>query len=146
MEQFDERILKTVELPNELCEPDLFAVARVHFSGLADDYLSYVVGKALATERNFVSDIEKIATLAKDNAREHERNLPSLADIESAIADVLPSSRSHSTPASATPRPSGSSTRIPRRCKPLERPLPARTFERKPLTSRTRNTAPSLAS
>ena len=31
MEQFDERILKTVHLPEELSEADLLAVARVHF-------------------------------------------------------------------------------------------------------------------
>ena len=90
MEQFDERILKTVHLPDELAEEDLLAVARIHFAGLAEDYLSLVVGAALATERNYVSDIEKIATLAKDNAREEGRELPLLCDIEAAIADVLP--------------------------------------------------------
>ncbi len=91
MEQFDERILKTVHLPNELSEPDLLAVARIHFSELPDDYLQLVVEAALATERNYVSDISKIATLAKDNAREKGRERPLLDDIEAAIADVLPS-------------------------------------------------------
>jgi hypothetical protein len=90
MEQFDERILKTVQLPEELSEADLLAVARIHFTDLSEEYLQFVVAKALATERNYVSDIEKIATLAKDNAREHGRKLPVLADIKAAIADVLP--------------------------------------------------------
>lgn len=84
MEQFDERILKTVHLPNELSEPDLLAVARIHFQDLPDDYLSLVVKAALATERNYVSDISKIATLAKDNAREEGRERPLLDDIEAA--------------------------------------------------------------
>jgi hypothetical protein len=75
MEQFDERILKSVHLPEELCEADLLAVARIHFSELADEYLQFVVNTALATKRNFVSDIKKIATLAKDSAREHGRKL-----------------------------------------------------------------------
>jgi hypothetical protein len=73
-----------------LSESDLLAVARIHFADLSDEYLHYVVDKALATERNYVSDIEKIATLAKDNAREHGRDRPLLCDIEAAIADVLP--------------------------------------------------------
>jgi hypothetical protein len=90
MEQFDERILKTVRVPEKLSEADLLAVARIHFPQLADEYLHFVVNKALATERNFVSDIEKIATLAKDNAREQDRKQPTLADIKAAIADVLP--------------------------------------------------------
>ena len=60
------------------------------FPNLSDEYLHFVVDKALATERNFVSDIEKIATLAKDNAREEGRERPLLCDIEAAIADVLP--------------------------------------------------------
>src|SRR4029077_3699082 len=57
MEQFDERMLKTVHLPEELSEADLLAVARIHFGELAEQYLRYVVVTVVATERNFVSDI-----------------------------------------------------------------------------------------
>ncbi|HEY1768734.1 MAG TPA: AAA family ATPase [Chthoniobacterales bacterium] len=113
MEQFDERVLKTVHLPNELCEADLFAAARIHFSDSSDDYLRIVIETVLAAERNFISDISKIATLAKDNAREHGRALPLLCDIEEAIADVLPApviptlaGAKRSGPAIATPLPS----------------------------------------
>lgn len=89
-EQFDERILKTVHLPNELSEPDALAVARIHFNGMSDEIVGIVARAALATERNYVSDISKIATLAKDNAREEGRDRPLLRDVEAAIADVLP--------------------------------------------------------
>jgi hypothetical protein len=82
--------LKTVELPEKLSREDLMAIARIHFPKLADAYLEFVVEKAVATERNFVSDIEKIATLARDNAQESGRALPALEDIKAAIADVLP--------------------------------------------------------
>jgi len=90
IQQFEERIDKTVNLPVELDEADLLAVARVHFPDLSEDYLHYVVGKTAATERNYVSDIAKIARHALDNARENGRKLPLLADINAAMADVLP--------------------------------------------------------
>jgi hypothetical protein len=89
MEQFDERLLVR-QLPSELSEADLLAVARVHFPDLAEVYLGFVVDTVLATERNFVSDVEKIATLAKDNAREARHRRPTLSDIQAAVADVLP--------------------------------------------------------
>lgn len=88
--QFDERILKTVHLPNELERVDLMSIARVHFPQLAEPYLDYVVEQTLATERNYVSDIEKIATLSRVIATQAGRKAPVLADIKSAIADVLP--------------------------------------------------------
>jgi hypothetical protein len=113
MEQFDERIIIRT-LPEELGEDDLLAVARIHFPELAADYLRYVVDKVLATERNFVSDIEKIATLAKDNAREQGRNLLTLADIEAAMEDVLPIMERYR---SETSRKTKSETPIQRVCK-----------------------------
>lgn len=88
--QFDERILKTVSLPDELEKADLLAIARVHFPTLKSQYLEFVVERAIATERNYVSDIEKIATLARVSAEQSGRETPILADIQSAIADVLP--------------------------------------------------------
>jgi hypothetical protein len=118
MEQFDERILKTVHLPEELSEADLLAVARIHFPDLAEEYLHFVVETALATERNYVSDIEKIATLAKDNAREEGRERPLLCDIEAAIADVLPTTKLPLPAQKAAPKPS-----IRRPCKSSADPL-----------------------
>lgn len=90
IEQFEERIDKTVNLPDELDESDLLAVARVHFPDLSDDYLQYVVSKTIATERNYTSDIAKIARHARDHAEENGRKRAILADINAAIADVLP--------------------------------------------------------
>jgi AAA domain len=115
MEQFDERILNTVQLPDELGERDLLAIARIHFRDLEEEYLRFVVDTVLATERNFVSDIEKIAALANDNARERARCRPILADIEAAIADVLPTICQTST------APQKRSIRRP--CKPSAEPL-----------------------
>ena len=119
MEQFDERILKTVHVPNELSEADLLAVGKIHFGDLPEDYLGYVVDAVLATERNFVSDIEKIAALAKDNAREHGRNRPTRADIDAAIGDVLPSIKP-----TAMPKKDRTESPVHRRCKPPAEPLP----------------------
>jgi hypothetical protein len=123
MEQFDERILKTVQLPEELSESDLLAVARIHFAGSPEECLRYVVDMVLATERNFVSDIEKIATLAKDNAREHSRNRPVLADIEAAISDVLPTVL-ETVAAPASPRKVPSKPVMQPPCKAVAEALP----------------------
>jgi hypothetical protein len=90
IEQFDERILKTVELPAEVSREDLLAIAQVHFPGVHHAYLDYVVSKAVATERNYVSDVSKVAKLAHDNASESGRAVPNLDDIKAALADVLP--------------------------------------------------------
>jgi hypothetical protein len=129
MEQFDERILKTVQLPEELSESDALAVARIHFAGLPEEYLRYVADKVLATERNFVSDIEKIATLAKDNAREHSRNRPALADIEAAISDVLPTVLETVAPASPRKMPSKPVIHPPCKAAAEALPMPRRGLE-----------------
>ena len=89
--QFDERILKVINLPPELPRHDLIAIARIHFPRLADPYLDIVVDTTIATERNYVSDIEKIGTLARIYAEQAGRKSPIDLDIDKAIADVLPS-------------------------------------------------------
>ena len=122
MEQFDERILKTVQLPIELSEQDLRAVARIHLGDLPEDDLSYVVGQVLAAERNFISDIEKVATLAKDNANEHGRKRPSLADIDDALADVLPAA---SPVVAEKPEKERQSRPVQQPCRAIEKGLPA---------------------
>ncbi len=115
--QFDERILKTVTLPDELCRADLLAIARIHFPALAQPYLEYVVESTVATERNYVSDIEKIAALARVNAAQARRKLPIMADIKNAIADVLPSRQSPSAAPAETVQP----TPRKRLAKPVQR-------------------------
>lgn len=102
IEQFDGRILKVIHLPDELSGDDLLAVAQALFPDLPSDYLDYLVESVLAVERNYVSDLEKIATLSRDNAREAGRLRPVLDDIKSAMAEVFPSLPS-SQPPSKTP-------------------------------------------
>ncbi|MBA3352685.1 MAG: hypothetical protein H0U23_09720 [Blastocatellia bacterium] len=120
MEQFDERILKK-NLPSELSKVDLLAVARIHFADLSEEYLQFVVEAALATERNYVSDISKIATLAKDNASENGRERPLLCDIDAAIADVLPAPPV--PPALPEKRRTSMAAPIPPLCTKTARPL-----------------------
>lgn len=100
IEQFDGRILCTVNLPVKIPRADLQAIARIHFPGVpANDY-EVVVCMAAATERNYCSDVSNIAALAYSNAEDGGRAVPNLSDIESAIADVLQSAPE----AAASPR------------------------------------------
>ena len=132
MAQFDERIF-TITLPIELSEADLIAVARIHFPRLQELHLKYVVCKALATERNYVSDIEKIATLANYKAKSNGRAVPLLADINAAIANVLPTARAavQATPVAAPgaliaqPARNGRGAAARRIAKPLREPCTA---------------------
>jgi AAA domain len=136
MEQFNERILKTVALPTVLSDEDLLAVMKIHFPNLRAEYLKFVVDEVMSTERNFVSDIKKIALLAKDNAQEAGRKLPILSDVEAAMAEVLPTKQQPASavaasdggkvqtiepPQKARPKPS-----IQRPCKSAAEPLPMR--------------------
>jgi hypothetical protein len=93
IEQLDGRILKTVRLSEEISSEDLLAIARIHLRGLPEPYLEYVVRKAAATARNYVSDVSNIAALAFSNAEDAGRSTPNLEDIEGAIVDVLPALR-----------------------------------------------------
>jgi len=136
MEQFDERILKTVELPRELSEQDLLAVARIHFSNLREEYLKFVVDQVISTERNFVSDIRKIAVLAYDNAQEAGHKVPMLADIEAAMAEVLPTTRG--------PEADGQRARNVRPCSPLATPMQKPRKRSEPLRIPSRETQPVM--
>jgi len=91
IDQWSERILKTLSLPDTVGREDLFAIARIHFPGLSEIHLAYIVDLASATERNYVSDVSKIARLAYSNAQDAGCQIPKLEHIDSAIADVLPS-------------------------------------------------------
>ncbi len=93
IQQWDERLLQTVHLPEEVPHKDLLAIARIRFRALRSEYLEYVVSAAKLTERNYVSDISRIADLARLNAEETGRRDPNLAEIKAAIADVLPATK-----------------------------------------------------
>ena len=104
IEQFEERLLKTVHLPEQLADEDLLRVARIHFPDQNEDYLRLAVGKVLLAGRSFVSDLEKIAVLAREYAAEAGKASPGLAQINAAIADVLPSQpKARPTPLSPAP-------------------------------------------
>jgi hypothetical protein len=92
IQQWDERLLATVHLPKEVAHEDLLGIARIRFPALHPDYLEYVVNAVKLTERNYVSDVSRIADLARLNAQEAGRTEPNLSDIKSAIADALPAS------------------------------------------------------
>lgn len=127
IEQFDGRILRTVNLPTEIPREDLLAIARIHFRGLPESYCEYVVSKAAATERNYCSDVSNIAALAYSNAEDAGRAVPKLEDIKAAIADVLPVAAE--LPPKAAPRASRT-----RPASPMQTPCTAR--ESRPPTSR----------
>jgi len=90
IEQFEGRILKHT-LPSEVAPEDLLSIARIHFPGVAANCIEWTVSMLAATERNYVSDVSNVATLAFFNAELAGRSIPKLADIKAAIADVLPS-------------------------------------------------------
>ncbi len=90
IEQFEERILMTVDLPTELSHEDALGVARIHFPGVTNErYLQMIVLQVLATERNYISDLEKVATLAHDFAREDNGSKIKIRHIDAALSNVL---------------------------------------------------------
>jgi hypothetical protein len=107
IQQWDERLLRTVHLPEQVESQDLLAIARIRFPALHADELQYLVTAVQLTERNYVSDISRVADLARFNAEDAGRQNPNLSDIKAAIADAVPG-ESPSTVA-REPRPIASS-------------------------------------
>ncbi len=128
MEQFDGRMLPTVKVSQkELSEADLLAITKVHLPDADERLLALVVHKVIATEGNFVSDVENIIALAEANAHENGRRQPIRSDIGSAIDRVLSRDADDSTPAQkaepklAIPPPCKSAAEgLPKPGKPLE--------------------------
>ena len=129
IEQFEERLLKTIDLPEELSPEDLLAAAQIHFPRMDRDSLDYVVNIVAGAERNFMSDLEKIAALARDNAAEAGRTALRFDDIKAAIADVLPAAAKRPAMiAQGTAEPAAGASRKPalsRACAPAETPVHA---------------------
>jgi hypothetical protein len=124
IEQFEERILKTVALPEELEESDLLRIARIHLPNLADDYHAHVVDKVLLARRSFVSDLEKVATLSRHFATAARKASPGLAEINAALAEILPPAEPESgSPKSQRPTPAPLAAPPQRPCRSREEPL-----------------------
>jgi hypothetical protein len=112
--------LKTVRLPDKVSDADLLAIARVHFPRLSADHLEYVVSLVSITERNYVSDVAKIARLANQYAIDAGRPEITLAEIDAAVADVLPA-----IPPSAAPLHTPPPAPISRRARAARQNEPA---------------------
>jgi len=123
IEQFEGRILKTV-LPSEVSREDLLSIARIHFRGVPENCIEWAVSMLAATERNYVSDVSNVATLAFFNAERAGRTTPKLADIKAAMADVLPPSSA--LPLAPSPDSANEAPALPppRACKPAATPFP----------------------
>lgn len=89
MEQFFGRNYRTIELPDELEQCDLLAVARIHFPELEEDYLALVADYALVSE-NYLQAVEAIASVARFTARRDGRKRITVADIKAAASEVIP--------------------------------------------------------
>lgn len=101
MEQFFGRIHRVVRLPSTLSEKDLVAVAKIHFNEMDDQFLSLIATYAECAE-NYLQAAEAIAKLARYNARKTGCSKMTLAIVESAIAEVIPSSGALATGGHAT--------------------------------------------
>jgi Mg-chelatase subunit ChlI len=89
MEQFFGRNYRAVQLPSELEEADMVAVARIHFPEMGDDYLALIADLARLSE-NYLQAVEAIAKLARYIARREKHRRITVDDIQAAASEVIP--------------------------------------------------------
>ena len=89
IEQFLGREALRVPLPNELSHEDLLAVARVHFPEADEDLLGLIAAKSMQSE-SYLKAVENIARRARYNAKKRGAKRLTLADVDKAIAEVMP--------------------------------------------------------
>jgi len=89
MEQWTGRISRRIQLPNELEESELLAVAKLHFPAFPDAGLRIAVGAALKSN-SYLKAIEDVATLAQWKARQRHSNAVKTCDLEAAILEAIP--------------------------------------------------------
>jgi hypothetical protein len=107
MAQWKGRIMRTVQLPSELPEEDLAAVARFHFPELCETGICRVIGCALLCE-SYLFAVLKIAKNARAVARKKGRDKIQLDDLDEGISLAginLPAL--NVPPAPAVPIPAG---------------------------------------
>lgn len=90
LEQWEKRLLKTVELPNEIPQEDLLAIARIRLPGVPAKWLKYVVAAASIPERCYTVDVDNIAVHARILASEAGREEITFEDIENGVREVVP--------------------------------------------------------
>jgi hypothetical protein len=88
-EQFLGREALRVSLPNELAHEDLLAVARIHFPEADEDLLGLIAAKAMQSE-SYLKAVENIARRARYISKKRGAKRLSLADVDKAIAEVMP--------------------------------------------------------
>lgn len=133
IEQWLGREALRVRLPEELSHEDLLAVSRVHFPEANDDLLTLIVAKALQSE-SYLQAVEHIAKRARYIAKKRNAKKLSLADVETAIDEVMPRVVvSENAPASAANaarrqqrRGSAAATILKGQFKRAKTPFPAR--------------------
>lgn len=103
IEQFLGREALRITLPNELSHHDLMAVARVHFPEADDDLLELIVCKAMQSE-SYLKAVEDIARRARYHAKKRNAQKLNLADVDTAIAEVMPQPAVAAQPAPQAPK------------------------------------------
>lgn len=96
-EQFVGRNFLVVKLPDKLSEADMIAVAKVHFPDMDEDSLSFIAAEARLSQ-NYLQAVEAIAKRTRFLASRRGRSV-TFAEVEAAVADVIP--RRDSAPALA---------------------------------------------
>ena len=108
--QWTGRIVHQTSLPGELEFDDLLAIAKLKSPELDADFQELIAAKALQSE-NYIMAVEAIAKRARYIARRDGHPETTLADVNLAIAEVIPASATApaaaaaARPAAAPPGP-----------------------------------------
>ena len=129
MEQWLGRMAPIVTLPADVDRDDLLAVARLNFPDIRPAFLKLIAARAMQSE-GLLHHIEITAKRARFIAREAGRPEPGQADIESAIADMMPHAL---RPALPSPRASAAAPLPPRGTAPAPPQRDTRPEEETPL-------------
>jgi AAA domain len=89
MQQFFGRTHRVVQLPDELEEADMIAVAQIHFPEMGDEYLALIADLARLSE-NYLQTVDAVAKLARYIARREGHRRITVSDIETAASEVIP--------------------------------------------------------
>jgi hypothetical protein len=131
MQQFLGRNYRVVQLPSELDQADLTAVARIHFPEMGEDYLALIADLAGMSE-NYLQTAEAVAKLARYIARRAGHRRITVSDIEAAVSEVIPRRQEPASAPAVTGRAIGTRRRLSGTSDtPIKEPLtaPAKTMQ-----------------